>query len=267
MTVLIGCSGWAHGDWVRNFYPLDVAKKKEEWLRYYSSFFNTVEINTTFDREPNEYMISGWISKGRSLKNFDYSLTLPSRIFKDVDRGVCFEEWCLSQLKDGGVLGCAVIQTPEGYSNNAPNREYLRKMLDVLDLSEYSYAVEFRDSSWFGNGLILDTTKELLAEYGIKHVLTDEYQHACNSIDDNTYVRLRGNCSMRSINSAGCLENEVLWIKKIIESSKCENMRIYFENETSARCIYDALHLMDLLKLPHRLKNIGGVETPRITAN
>jgi len=50
MAALIGCSGWSYDDWVGRFYPSDLAKKKGEWLSYYSRFFSTVEINSTFYR-------------------------------------------------------------------------------------------------------------------------------------------------------------------------------------------------------------------------
>jgi len=46
MKVYIGTSGWMYKHWNSKFFPKDLAKK--DWLRYYSSVFNTVELNTTF---------------------------------------------------------------------------------------------------------------------------------------------------------------------------------------------------------------------------
>ena len=62
--MLIGCSGWSYEDWVGRFYPVNLARKKEEWLRYYANYFTTVEINSTFYRPPNEFIVNGWIKKG-----------------------------------------------------------------------------------------------------------------------------------------------------------------------------------------------------------
>ena len=52
VAVLIGCSGWSYDDWVGRFYPMDVAKNKGRWFEYYSQYFRTVEINSTYYRVP-----------------------------------------------------------------------------------------------------------------------------------------------------------------------------------------------------------------------
>lgn len=44
MTVLVGCGGWSYDDWAGRFYPVDLAKKKGEWLAFYARFFETAEI-------------------------------------------------------------------------------------------------------------------------------------------------------------------------------------------------------------------------------
>lgn len=46
----IGCSGYYYPYWKNKFYPQGLQPK--EWLRYYSSVFNTVELNGTFYRTP-----------------------------------------------------------------------------------------------------------------------------------------------------------------------------------------------------------------------
>ena len=53
VKIYIGTSGWSYpkgeGTWTGHFYP----KGKINELEYYSQFFNTVEINSTFYRPPN----------------------------------------------------------------------------------------------------------------------------------------------------------------------------------------------------------------------
>src|SRR5690348_4857711 len=46
----VGCSGFYYPSWRHKFYPQGLAQK--DWLRYYSSIFNTVELNGTFYRMP-----------------------------------------------------------------------------------------------------------------------------------------------------------------------------------------------------------------------
>jgi uncharacterized protein YecE (DUF72 family) len=73
--VLLGCSGWNYSDtadkggWTGVFYP----DKDTKRLRYYSQFFNTAEMDSSFW---NEYMASyEEILSIASIKN-------PCRIFR-----------------------------------------------------------------------------------------------------------------------------------------------------------------------------------------
>ena len=47
---LIGCSGYYYAYWKNRFYPQGM--KPANWLNYYSSVFNSVELNGTFYRTP-----------------------------------------------------------------------------------------------------------------------------------------------------------------------------------------------------------------------
>src|SRR6478735_985150 len=49
-TYRIGCSGYYYPAWKNKFYPGSLQPK--HWLTYYSSVFNTVELNGTFYRIP-----------------------------------------------------------------------------------------------------------------------------------------------------------------------------------------------------------------------
>ena len=46
----IGCSGYYYPNWRNKFYPQGLPPKN--WLEYYSSVFNTIELNGTFYRTP-----------------------------------------------------------------------------------------------------------------------------------------------------------------------------------------------------------------------
>ncbi|MDF2455308.1 MAG: hypothetical protein K0R51_1301, partial [Cytophagaceae bacterium] len=46
----IGCSGYYYAAWKNKFYPQGLQPKN--WLAYYSTVFNSVELNGTFYRTP-----------------------------------------------------------------------------------------------------------------------------------------------------------------------------------------------------------------------
>jgi uncharacterized protein YecE (DUF72 family) len=54
----VGTSGWSYPTWRPDFYP--AGTKPEEFLRYYSERFPTVELNTTGYRLPREELFERW---------------------------------------------------------------------------------------------------------------------------------------------------------------------------------------------------------------
>ena len=54
----IGCSGWRYASWRGPFYPDTLPPS--EWLGYYASQFETVEINNTFYRLPERATFAAW---------------------------------------------------------------------------------------------------------------------------------------------------------------------------------------------------------------
>src|SRR5919204_3182076 len=63
--LFIGTCGWSYpkgsGTWDGVFYPEKLADKDK--LAFYSQFFNTVEINSSFYRPPNPYAAKAWAAK------------------------------------------------------------------------------------------------------------------------------------------------------------------------------------------------------------
>jgi uncharacterized protein YecE (DUF72 family) len=57
--VRIGCSGWQYASWRGTFYPEGLAQQR--WLAYYTSVFDTVEVNNTFYRLPDARVFTKWL--------------------------------------------------------------------------------------------------------------------------------------------------------------------------------------------------------------
>ena len=57
----IGCSGWSYSAWQGPFYPLNLENSR--WLSYYSHVFDFVEIDSSFYRIPNAFMVKNWCKK------------------------------------------------------------------------------------------------------------------------------------------------------------------------------------------------------------
>ena len=57
----IGCSGFHYKEWKEVFYPKGLAQSK--WFDYYAQHFNTLEINNTFYRFPDQKLFDNWYRK------------------------------------------------------------------------------------------------------------------------------------------------------------------------------------------------------------
>ena len=147
MQYYIGCSGWSYTSWQGPFYPKDIENSK--WLRYYSKIFDYVEIDSTFYRIPNEFMVKNWYK--RTPENFRFTAKLPKVITHDKRLSNIDEDQLsyffdsMSELKE--KLLALLIQLPPSIGI-VEGLEALRNILPHLD-KQFRYAVEVRHRSWF----------------------------------------------------------------------------------------------------------------------
>jgi len=285
MAALIGCSGWSYDDWIGRFYPAELAKKKGEWLSYYQKFFSSVEINSTFYRVPNDFMVKAWIEKGKQRPGFEFSVKLPQAVThesilnsdgeKSAVEASSFEGICIKPLAEAGLLGGVLIQmTPYFKHNGRESLGKLRALLDILDTDSYDYAVEFRHRTWLnerGNELSPDAL-ETLQEYGVANVIVDGpgFPATRSLTAKHAYVRFHGrnydiwfreepedDYRLDRYDYLYSLEQLESWKARLQEIvSNSENARIYFNNHGRAKAAKNAFQMMDLLGLPHEEKDI-----------
>lgn len=142
----VGCSGWSYQDWVGSFYPR--GSQPRDFLKLYSSVFNAVEIDSSFYRIPNQFMISLW--KRNTPDGFTFTAKFPKKITHDsklqgVSDILSYLYRTLSAF--GDKLGALVVQLPPSfkYDKDFPAME---KFTSELDAS-FRHAIEFRHKSWF----------------------------------------------------------------------------------------------------------------------
>src|SRR5204862_7123589 len=54
----VGTSGWQYRHWKGRFYPKDLPTAR--WLGYYTKYFDTVELNNSFYRQPARRTFERW---------------------------------------------------------------------------------------------------------------------------------------------------------------------------------------------------------------
>jgi uncharacterized protein YecE (DUF72 family) len=81
-NVLLGTSGWSYKEWEGIFYRENEKRK----LSAYSSVFKTVEIDSTFYRNPSKGAVMGWLKY--SPGDFVFSAKLPKLITHEKKLGL-----------------------------------------------------------------------------------------------------------------------------------------------------------------------------------
>jgi uncharacterized protein YecE (DUF72 family) len=178
----IGTSGWSYpprtgaGTWTGVFYPL----RKIDELQFYSVYFDTVEINSTFYHPCSPKTAAGWVE--RTPAHFEFTvkawqqLTHTSEAVREVDLGV-FKDG-IAPLHDAGKLGGILFQFPASFRYRDDTRDRLRALLQHFE--GYPKAVELRHRSW-------DEHLEVLDDENAVPVFIDEPKFR-----DSTRVKLQG---------------------------------------------------------------------------
>ena len=140
----VGCSGWQYKHWKGNFYPADLPQR--HWLEHYARQFDTVEVNNSFYRLPDEGVFRAWRARVPGVFVFAVKasrfLTHMKKL-KDPEEPVVrlFSRAC----ELGPKLGPVLYQLPRHLPRND---ERLSAFLDVLPRG-IKHTIEFRHPSWY----------------------------------------------------------------------------------------------------------------------
>lgn len=167
----IGCSGWVYQDWNLSFYR----KGEKDRLRYYSSVFNSVEVNSTFYSKLPKSVIDKWI-RAMHGKDFSFTLKVPGTVTHDNLTGntslACtemldFQKTHLDPLYWEGLLGAVLLQLPPSF--RMENMDSLLELLSSFDHERLTCFVEPRHRELYSNGAFTKT----LSREGVGVVLVD----------------------------------------------------------------------------------------------
>jgi uncharacterized protein YecE (DUF72 family) len=162
--IRIGCSGWNYEDWKGLVYPSGEPARR--WLELYAQRFDTVEINATFYRLPERKIVTRWAEQTPARFCFAVKasryLTHVKRL-RDLRPGLERLYERIEPLHDARKLGPLLWQLPPRFRRDDD------RLGDALAaLPRGRHALEFRDESWFADGVY-----ELLRAHGAALVVAD----------------------------------------------------------------------------------------------
>ncbi len=260
----VGTAGWSYppgsgsGTWTGVFYPL----KKTDELKFYSRYFNTVEVNSTFYRPCSREVARGWVRRTPDEFEFtvkvwrEFTHTRGSWSRSEID---LFREG-LEPLAESGKLGCILFQFPASFHRSEENLAYLERVLSLF--SKFPSVVELRHRSW-------NDSSDLITTMGATPAFIDEPKFA-TSIRQilrpsgvMLYVRLHGrrkdtwwtheNREERYdyLYSGEEIDRYAGVLKQLSQDRPIEKAYLIFNNHPGAKAVANAVTLRSKLEIPN----------------
>ena len=165
-NIYVGCAKWNKAD-LKGFYP----KGTKDELIYYSSQFNSIELNATFYRIFPAEQFSAWYEKTPSDFKFFPKLSQDISHLKRLNNVQTVVDTYLynaSNLKE--KLGTIFLQM----HNNFSPKDFDRVITFVEQWpKEMPLAIEFRHTDWYNNPEVSQRLYNLLEEHNIANVIVD----------------------------------------------------------------------------------------------
>ena len=234
----IGTSGWHYGHWEGPFYPEHITSGK--YLEYYSKFFHTVEINSSFYRMPDKETIREW--RDMVPEKFIFSVKASRYIthmkkLKEPREAVSFLINTVSLFEN--KLGPILFQLPPRWHVDA---ERLESFVGSLP-QNYRYVFEFRDTSWFDGRIydILEKHNMAFCIYEIGGVKSPKTVTA-----DIVYIRLHGpDGPYRGQYSDHVLKD---WAGRFLNwRNEGKEIYCYFDNDEAGYAPQNAMRLQEMV--------------------
>jgi uncharacterized protein YecE (DUF72 family) len=192
-VVRYGPAGWMYKDWEGVVYP---RAKGLDQLRFISSFFDTVEINSSYYGPPLPKTSANWLRRVEENERFRFTAKLWKRFTHERTTAWNTEE--VDQVRAGfdplmesGRLGAVLLQFPWSFRRTDENREWLGDV--VRTFGAYPLVIEVRHKSWlapdFLRGLIENGVGFVNIDQPLFHDSIGPSAHVTSHVG---YVRVHG---------------------------------------------------------------------------
>lgn len=166
LKISVGCAKWNKTD-LKNFYPKGV---KDE-LEYYSTQFNSIELNATFYQLYGKEQFVKW--KEKTPDDFKFFPKIPQSVshlkrLNEVKNLV--DEFCLAASGLEEKLGMIFLQMHDNFKPKDFDRleKFVKEFPKGVPL-----AIELRNAEWFNSKAEFEKVSELFIKYKVSNVIVD----------------------------------------------------------------------------------------------
>jgi uncharacterized protein YecE (DUF72 family) len=215
MSIRLGTSAFTAAGWPGTFYPPRMQPR--EYLTYYATKFDTLEIDSTYHSTPSPSVVTGWANK--TPPGFLLAAKVPQVITHEKCMVDCDLE--LNTFVDrmsimGEKLGPLLLQFPyfnqKAFEHGGEFLDRLKVFLPKLP-SEFRFALEIRNKHWLNSEFF-----DLLHSHNCAYALTDQsFMPRIDEIfekfdlitTDFTYIRWLGD--RKAIERVTKVWNRIVW--------------------------------------------------------
>src|SRR5690606_29322613 len=258
----VGCAKW-NRQALKGFYP----RGTKDELTYYSTQFNSIEVNATFYKMPEWQQVETW--KNKTPDGFKFFPKIPN-IITHFRRLINVEEPILNFANAVSnfdeKFGMAFMQLHDNFKPKDFNR--LKVALEAFPKG-FPLAIEVRNEEWFSNKKINDEFCSLLENLNMANIIVDTAGRR-----DMVHMRLTNPVAfIRYVgaNHSSDTERLVDWVERIKIWKNQGLQKLYFfvhQNIELESPLLAAKFIEDLnkelgtdLKIPNKKDNPGNSQT------
>lgn len=234
-----GCSGFMYNHWRGVFYPEDLPRWR--WFEFYTTRFDTVEMNVTFYRLPKPSSFKRWLNS--SPEGFCFSLK-GSRFITHIKRLKQVDEAVEKFFSLSGLLkeklSVVLWQFPPRMELDLSS---FQGFLELISQYRVRSTFEFRHASWINKEV-----EKLLYRYSFSYCQADwpEFNKDLPVTTDFVYIRRHGHGGRyNSCYSDDELKADAKRIKGYLK--KGIDVFIYFNNDAYGYAPKNAMTLKEML--------------------
>jgi uncharacterized protein YecE (DUF72 family) len=139
----IGTSGYDYPEWKGKFYPDNL--KRSDFLSYYATQFNALELNGTYYKMPTQEQMQNMINRTDRKVKFTVKAFQDLTHKQDKTQTAEFIK-ALEPLQNNNLLLNVLLQFPQSFHHEKDQRIYLDTL--IKEFSDTPLVVELRNTQW-----------------------------------------------------------------------------------------------------------------------
>ncbi|GAB3418786.1 DUF72 domain-containing protein [Niabella aquatica] len=216
----VGCAKWNKAD-LKGFYP----RGTKDELAYYSTQFNSIELNATFYNMPSVEQVIKWKEKTpKGFKFFPKITNSISHYKRLLDVKDITDAYCNAVANFEEKLGMIFLQLHDSFSPKEYDK--LEKLIKEFPKG-IPLAVEVRNASWFEDTAVWNNLCILMERHHVANIIVD-------TAGRRDMLHMRLTAPVAFIRYVGCnndkIDKERLddWLKRVQKWHKEGLKRLYF---------------------------------------